>query len=313
MTRDIRIGIIAGSGVAEALANGLAARKQRAHNPTTPFGKASALIVTGEFHGVSIALLQRHGAGHTLNPSQVPSRANIFALKSLGCTHVVATGAVGSLREHMIPGDLVLCDQVIDRTADRPRTFFDGAAVHVEFADPFCPIMRRWMLHTADRLSSVRLHERGCYVCMDGPAFSSRAESHLHRQWGGDVIGMTALPEARLAREAEMAYVLIALPTDFDCWKPRPATAPMDGQSLLAEIIGNLRSATAACIDLLTNALRDVSIIANSPSPAHDALRLAIWSDKSRIPSRTIRSLAPLWGCYFDVKPAAGRRRRGRR
>lgn len=298
-SRDIRIGIIGGSGVGAALLTAIPARKRASHNPQTPFGRPSAPIITGEFAGTPIALLQRHGAGHVLNPTAVPSRANIFALKTLGCTHIIASGAVGSLREDVLPGDLVLCDQLIDRTIQRPRTFFDHAAVHVEFADPFCPVMRQWLLDVAEGLPNVRLHERGCYICMEGPAFSTRAESNLHRQWGGDVIGMTALPEARLAREAEMGYALLALPTDFDCWRPRPVSNAAGAHSLLQEIRGNLQRATEACIALLVAALQSADPLRQQPSPAHDALRLAIWSDKSKIPRAETRRLAPLWGKYF--------------
>src|SRR5262249_7449393 len=157
-----------------------------------------------------------------LNPAAVPARANIFALKMLGCTHLVASGATGSLRERIRPGDLVICDQAIDKTDGRPRTFYEHAAVHVEFAEPFCPVMRDWLLSEARTLANIGVQDGGCYVCIEGPAFPTRAESLMHRRWGGDVVGMTMLPEARLAREAEMAYALIALPTDDDCWRPRP-------------------------------------------------------------------------------------------
>ena len=298
MDDDLRIGIIGGTGLGEALADGMDADELQTHDLVTPFGTPSAPIVTGCFCDVPIALLPRHGEGHVLNPKAIPARANIFALKSLGCTHIIASGATGSLREEISPGDLVICDQLIDKTDGRPRTFYEDAAVHVEFAEPFCPVMRQWLLHAAKKCNDTTVHERGTYVCMEGPSFSTKAESNLHRQWGGDLIGMTALPEARLAREAEIAYALIALPTDYDAWRPREATT--DQASLLDEIIGNLNRATQAAVELIKAALSDVSILREQPSPAHDALRLAIWSDKSKIDPAAVKRLAVLWGRYFD-------------
>ena len=289
----MRIGIIGGSGLGDALG----AEKGRAEFPNTPFGKPSSPIVLADWQGVEIAILQRHGPGHVLNPSRVPYRANIFALKSLGVTHIVASGATGSLREDIHPGDLVIADQVIDKTSKRDNTFYEGAAVHVEFSEPFCPVMRRWLMGSA-KPQAGKVHEGGTYVCMEGPAFSTRAESLMHRSWGGDVIGMTCMPEAKLAREAEIAYALIALPTDYDCWKPHD---PGKGQQeLLKEIIGNLQTATHRGIELIRAALRDVSILRDHPSPAHDALKLGIWSDKSKIGRAEIEKLRVLWGRYFS-------------
>jgi 5'-methylthioadenosine phosphorylase len=294
----VRIGIIAGTGLSEALRSGLIPHAVEVHNINTPFGNPSSPIVTGEYSGASISLLQRHGKGHVLNPAAIPARANVFALKSIGCTHILASGAVGSLRETIRPGDLVICDQLIDKTDGRPKTFFEHAAVHVEFADPFCPIMRQWLLSAAAGVHHVHIHDRGCYLCMEGPSFSTRAESLMHRQWGGDVVGMTALPEARLAREAEIAYAMLALPTDYDAWMPRVPGA--DQQSLLEEIMGNLQRATQASIELLKAALADISVLQRVPSPAHDALRLAIWSEKTSVAPNEIQRLSPLWGRYFS-------------
>ncbi|NNF43062.1 MAG: S-methyl-5'-thioadenosine phosphorylase, partial [Phycisphaerales bacterium] len=278
----LTLGIIGGSGVGDALRAGMPADGLESRTIDTPFGRPSGPITTGTYEGTPIAMLSRHGEGHVLNPAAVPSRANVYALKALGCTHVVATGATGSLREAIAPGDLVVCDQLLDRTDGRPRTFYEGAAVHVEFAEPFCPVMRRWLLDAARGLDAVRVHDAGTYVCMEGPSFSTRAESNMHRQWGADVVGMTALPEARLAREAEMAYALIALPTDYDCWRERePGTT---SQSLLEEIIGNLHRATEASIALIRAALGDTGSLRRTPSPAHEALALAIWTPKDRIP-----------------------------
>lgn len=289
---NLKIGIIGGSGLGEALG----AESGRKLELDTPFGRPSGPVIATHWSGTEVFILQRHGPGHIHNPSRVPYRANIFALKSLGCTHVLASGATGSLREEIRPRELVIADQVIDKTHQRANTFYDSGAVHVEFADPFCPVMRRWLIGAASRLRSVKVHEKGTYVCMEGPAFSTRAESHMHRAWGGDLIGMTAMPEAKLAREAELAYALLALPTDYDCW--RPHTPDQDPQQLLEEIIGNLRAATENSIQLIKAALADTTPL-QQPSPAHEALKLAIWSDKPRIPRNEVERLHALWGRYF--------------
>src|SRR5205085_131521 len=262
----LKIGLIGGSGLGAALASRTDGRR---HQVETPFGRPSDAIVETEWAGLPVFFLNRHGPGHLLNPSQVPYRANIFALKQLGCTHVIASGAVGSLREEFKPRQLVLPDQIIDKTRTRADTFFDRAAVHVEFAEPFCPVLRQTLIDagTSQPQGDERMtvHDRGCYVAMDGPAFSTRAESLMHRLWGGDLIGMTAMPEAKLAREAEMAYALVALVTDYDCWRQKPPVPPggattgaaatttpapptaqqeHDPSALLREIIGNLEAAT---------------------------------------------------------------------
>lgn len=292
------IGIIGGSGLGDVIVGSMQPEGIAVREVETPFGMPSAPIVTGKVAGVDVAILSRHGKGHVLNPGQVPYRANICALKALGCTHIVASGATGSLREGIRPGDLVLCDQLIDRTDGRARTFYERAAVHVEFAEPFCPVMRRWLTAAAATLDGTTVHPSGTYVCMEGPGFSTRAESAMHRQWGADLVGMTALPEARLAREAEIAYALVALPTDYDCWRPREPRAGGDA-SLLEEIIGNLARATSASTNLMRAALADVTMLRDEPSPAHDALRLAIWSDKASIDPAERERLAVLWGRHF--------------
>ena len=296
MGSDLHLGIIGGSGLGERLA-GLFGVDMQPVTPDTPFGRPSGPILTGEWLGTRVAFLARHGEGHLLNPSTVPYLANIFALKALGVTHLIASGATGSLREHIHPGQIVLVDQFIDRTIARRRTFYDNAAVHVELADPVCPVMHRWLAQAA-AAEGLSFHERGTYVCMEGPAFSTRAESEMHRTLGGDLIGMTALPEARLAREAEIAYALIGLPTDYDCWRPVPPGVPRD--SLLIEIIGNLNRAAEACVHLLQAALRNVEALRAAPSPAHNALDLAIWSDKARIDRADVERLRPLWGRHFE-------------
>ncbi len=304
----MHIGIIGGSGLAEQL---LASDRGLVEGVEdcwveTPFGKPSGVIQTGsvggggkggEGGGLKVSLMARHGAGHVLNPSAVPYRANIYALKALGVTHLIASGAAGSLREELTPGSVVLVDQFIDKTVGRARTFYEQAAVHVEFAEPCCGVMRRWLREAAGRCSGFECHDGGTYVCMEGPAFSTRAESELHRSWGGDLIGMTAMPEAKLAREAEIAYALVGLPTDYDAW--RPASLDKSQDSLLAEIIGNLNRASVACIELIRKALEDVSVLSQEHSAAHDALGLAIWSEKSNIETSEIQKLDVIWGRYF--------------
>jgi 5'-methylthioadenosine phosphorylase len=301
---DVKIGIIGGTGVGEQLSNG----KGRRNELHTPFGSPSDAITEMDWEGLPVLVLSRHGPGHVTPPANVPSRANIFALKRLGCTHIIATGACGSLRQEFKPGDLVVPDQIIDKTVGRSGTFFEKAAVHVEFAEPFCPVMRRILIEQASGPEAITAHERGCYVCMDGPAFSTRAESLMHRMWGGDLIGMTAMPEAKLAREAELPYAMIALVTDYDSWKSaapsmpgQPAPAAPLPDALLEEIKANLQSASAKALELVRRFLHHVAKDATPllACPARDALKLAIWTDKSRIGAEEIQRLSPLWGRYF--------------
>ncbi|MCC7406486.1 MAG: S-methyl-5'-thioadenosine phosphorylase [Phycisphaeraceae bacterium] len=298
---NLKIGIIGGTGLGDALGG----QEGKLAHVQTPFGPPSSPIVQTRWQGVDIAILQRHGPGHVYPPSFVPFRANIFALKALGVTHVIASGATGSLRQEIAPGDLVIADQIIDKTHRRAGTFFEKAAVHVEFAEPFCPVTRHWLITAAAKLSPAaggdfrgKVHAKGTYVCMEGPAFSTRAESMMHRAWGGDLIGMTAMPEAKLAREAEMAYALIALPTDYDCWRPR--NKGESDQQLLAEILGNLKQASDAGIALIRQALSDVSTLEAHPSPAHDSLKMAIWSQRDKIDPAEIERLGTIWGRYFN-------------
>ncbi len=291
----VKIGLIGGSGLGEALG----AEAGETCDLDTPFGKPSAPIVQTEWEGTPIAILKRHGNGHIYNPTNVPYRANIYALKALGVTHIVASGATGSLQEDIAPGDLVIADQVIDKTFRRANSFYDHGAVHIEFSEPFCPVMRDWLLGAAHGFDDSTVHRAGTYVCMEGPAFSTKAESHMHRQWGGDLIGMTVMPEAKLRREAEMAYALVAMPTDYDCWRPHDPDKPVT--ALLEEIMGNLQKATQNNIALIRRALRDTSKLAQQRSPAHDALTLGIWSEKSKLDASEVRRLRVLWGRYFEA------------
>ncbi len=301
----LKIGLVGGSGLGQALLEG---HEGQRHEIETPFGRPSDAIIESSHAGVPIFILNRHGPGHTLNPSHVPFRANIYALKALGVTHVIASGAVGSLRDEFRPKDLVVPDQVIDKTYRRAGTFFERAAVHIEMAEPFCPMVRQLLMEAGTELStgsaSFRTHGRGCYVCMEGPAFSTRAESLMHRLWGGDLIGMTAMPEAKLAKEAEIAYALVALVTDYDCWKKRPAEQQgADPAELMKEIISNLQTATANAMSLIRKAIELAStrqdILLQSPSLR--SLQLAIWSDKTKIAPDELLRLKPLWGHCFQT------------
>ncbi len=287
------VGVIGGTGLGEAL-GGLGGGEVR--EIETPVGRPSGPITLTEVEGSRVALLSRHGDGHMRNPSAVPYRANLWALKSLGVTHVLASGAVGSLREEIAPRHLVIPDQVIDRTYRRAGTFFDELAVHVELATPFCPTLRN-VLAKAGTGFPTRIHPSGTYVCMVGPQFSTRAESELHRSWGASLIGMTVMPEAKLAREAELCYALVALPTDYDCWKPHPAN--LDQAKLIEEILGNVKSATQNALELIRRAIPRIAEIAEKPCACQSALALAIWSDKARISPETRERLKPILEKYL--------------
>ncbi|MBU0638956.1 MAG: S-methyl-5'-thioadenosine phosphorylase [Planctomycetes bacterium] len=294
------IGLIGGTGLGEAL---MGDSRGTEHVIDTPFGMPSSAIHVVEWNGIELALLARHGEGHTLNPSQVPYRANIYALKKLGVTHIIASGAVGSLRDQIKPRDLMLCHQVIDKTHRRIPTFYDvGLAAHVEFAQPYCPQLRALLEAAASKVNAT-VHTRGVYVCMEGPAFSTQAESTMHRAWGADVIGMTTMPEAKLAREAEMCYALIALATDYDCWRGHePGTSK---QALLNEIIGNLREATANAVALMRAGIDTFAENPPEPCACHTALDLAVWSDHEKLTEDVRRHYDPLLNRYVEAARAA--------
>ena len=207
------------------------------------FGRPSGPVTTGRIGGVRFSFLARHGAGHRFAPSHVNYRANIDALKRCGVTDLLAISAIGSLQEEFAPGDFVVVDQLIDRTVGRERSFFgDGIVAHVPLADPVCPRMAK-MAHNAADKAGANVHEGGTYVAIEGPQFSTRAESHLYRQWGAQVIGMTAMPEARLAREAELPYALVGMVTDYDCW--RDPQEDVDVADILETMTGNAENARA--------------------------------------------------------------------
>lgn len=207
----------------------------------TPFGKPSAPYIQGRVRDKTVFFLARHGLHHTLNPSSINYRANIWGFKKLGVDTLLSVSAVGSLKKEIVPGHLVVPDQFIDRTRLRASSFFDqGVVVHVGFADPFCPILRQTLSSTIQALG-LPGHDTGTYLCMEGPAFSSRAESRLYQSWGADVIGMTNLPEAKLAREAELCYATLALSTDYDCWYEEMESVTVD--AIVARIAQNVQNA----------------------------------------------------------------------
>jgi len=287
----IAIGILGGSGLyqIDALEN------IEERQIETPFGSPSDAVICGTLAGVPVAFLARHGRHHHLLPSEVPYRANVYALKTLGVRYLLSVSAVGSLQEAIAPLDIVLPDQFIDRTKNRPSTFFgDGIVAHIAFADPICAALSAVVGDAiADlKLPDVNLHRGGTYLCMEGPAFSTQAESHLYRQWGASIIGMTNLPEAKLAREAEIAYATMALVTDYDCWRG-------DRESVTVEmVIQNLhRNADHA----RTIIQRVVQRLQDQPpaSIAHDALANAILTPRDRIPAATRDRLAALLDRYL--------------
>ena len=214
MKEELVVGVIGGSGLYDIA--GL--EEVEEVELSTPFGRPSDAYVTGRLGGVRMVFLPRHGRGHRISPSEINFRANVWGMKRLGVTRILSVSAVGSMREDIAPGDFVVIDQFVDRTRHRPDTFFgDGVVAHVMFADPVCPEVRATLL-AAGRALDLRLHDGGTYLNMEGPQFSTRAESKLYRAWGVDVIGMTNLQEAKLAREAEICYATIAMSTDYDCW-----------------------------------------------------------------------------------------------
>jgi 5'-methylthioadenosine phosphorylase len=269
------IGVIGGSGLYQM--DGLAdVREVRVE---TPFGDPSDAVTVGTLDGVSLAFLPRHGRGHRLNPTEVPSRANIWALKRLGVQWVLSVSAVGSLREDYAPLHLVLPDQIFDRTKLRPGSFFEGGVVvHASFADPFCPHLTDVLWETMSSLEDVPCHRGGTYVCMEGPLFSTKAESRIYRQLGCDLIGMTALPEAKLAREAELCYATIACVTDYDVW--RESEQPVTVEMVIANLQKNVANAQRIIRTVATRLPSDRS---SSPCTCASALNHAIITDPATI------------------------------
>ncbi len=286
----VKIGILGGSGLykMDALTD------VQEITLDTPFGPPSDALIIGNLAGAPVAFLARHGRHHTLTPSEVPFRANIYAMKLLGVEYLISASAVGSLQEAAKPLDMVIPDQFIDRTKNRPSTFFgNGIVGHIPFGDPVCRQLAQVLAEGVASLDlpDVTLHRGGTYLCMEGPAFSTRAESELYRSWGATIIGMTNLPEAKLAREAEIAYATLALVTDYDCWHPDHDSVTVE--MVIANLTKNATNAQRAIQTVVARLHQDPP-----PSEAHSALKYAIITPLDQVPAATLEALAPLLAKY---------------
>lgn len=282
----MKVGIIGGSGIY----NPSMFKDVKAVQVDTPFGMASDPLMVGDHKGTEVVFLSRHGAGHRFSPSRVNYRANIMALKKLGVTHIISVSAVGSLREDYRPLDIVIPDQVYDRTKGRDSTFFDeGIVAHIGFADPFCPELSGILYEVAKE--KYPAHNRGTYICMEGPQFSTRAESNVYRNMGFDIIGMTALPEAKLAREAEICYAILATVTDYDVWH--------EEQVSIEQVIENATRNEKAVQDILLRAIDRIAEKRNCGCGS--ALNGAIATGQDAIPLETRRKLSLLIGKYLNA------------
>ncbi|MEO1619694.1 MAG: S-methyl-5'-thioadenosine phosphorylase [Cyanobacteria bacterium J06632_3] len=287
----VKIGIIGGSGLYKMDA----LTEVQEVQIETPFGAPSDAFIVGKLEGVPVAFLARHGRGHSLLPSELPFRANIYAMKSLGVEYLISASAVGSLKAEAKPVDMVVPDQFIDRTKNRVSTFFgEGIVGHISFGDPVCNNLAKVLADAVDsqNLEGVTLHRGGTYVCMEGPAFSTKAESNMYRSWDATVIGMTNLPEAKLAREAEIAYATLAMVTDYDCWHP-------DHDSVTVEmVIGNLQKNAVNAQRVIQEVVRQLN--ENPPeSEAHSALKFAIITPLDTAPAATKEKLGLLLEKYL--------------
>ncbi|MFT5586291.1 MAG: 5'-methylthioadenosine phosphorylase [Cognaticolwellia sp.] len=284
-----RIGVMGGSGLYEI--EGLTDIQEVRID--TPFGPPSDAFITGKLGDAELVFLPRHGRGHVLNPSEVPYRANIWGMKRLGVDWIVSVSAVGSLQEEIVPGHMVLIDQFIDRTKGvRPVTFFEqGVVGHVGFGDPICETLRRYLLQAAND-SSATVHDKGTYVCMEGPQFSTRAESNLYRSWGAKVIGMTNLTEAKLAREAEISYATLAMSTDYDCWYEGHDDVTVEA------VVKVIQANVATARDIIR---RVVPIIAThqGPLPQDGVMKHAVMTSRDRLHPEAAARVSLLIGKYL--------------
>jgi 5'-methylthioadenosine phosphorylase len=289
---EAKLAVIGGSGLYEI--EGLSDVEEV--KVETPFGNPSDAIVVGSLAGARIAFLPRHGRGHRILPTELPVRANIWALKSLGVEWIISVSAVGSLKEDVQPLDIVIPDQIIDRTKSRVNTFFgEGIVVHCTFAEPFCAALSQLLYQSAYYHGGTqvpRVHPVGTYVAMEGPLFSTKAESNLYRSWGASVIGMTALPEAKLAREAEICYATIACVTDYDCWHEVHESVTID------MVIANLMQSVDAAKEIIKKA--STQLPARRQCSCATALKDAIITAKELIPPHKKEELAPLIGKYLE-------------
>ena len=284
---EAKIAVIGGSGLYQI--EGMTTIDEV--RPKTPFGEPSDAIIIGELEGKRIAFLPRHGRGHRVSPSEIPSRANIYALKSLGVEWIISVSAVGSLKEGIHPLDLVIPDQLIDRTRSRVNSFFEGGLVaHVTFAEPFCPVLSN-ILYQAALDVEANVHQEGTYIVMEGPLFSTRAESNLYRSWGASIIGMTALPEAKLAREAEICYATLACTTDYDTWHETEESVTIE--MALANLERNADTAKRI-VDIAA-----ARIPQRRECGCAEALKDAIITAPEKIPERMKKDLDLLIGKYI--------------
>ncbi|MEM7350494.1 MAG: S-methyl-5'-thioadenosine phosphorylase [Acidobacteriota bacterium] len=287
-----RIGVIGGSGLYGM--EGLKVHEER--RIETPFGDPSDAYILGEIDGAEVAFLARHGRGHRISPSELNFRANIFGFKTLGVERLLSVSAVGSMKIEYEPLHIVVPDQFYDRTRHRRDTFFgDGLVAHVSMADPVCPGLRGLLADSADAAGAT-VHRGGTYLCMEGPQFSTRGESMIYRSWGVDVIGMTNLQEAKLAREAEICYATLAMVTDYDCWHEEEEDVSVDA------VLEVLRRNAAMGQDVIRRAASRIGqgeVLADCHCGS--ALAAALITDRSAIPPATARRLAPIVGKYLDV------------
>jgi 5'-methylthioadenosine phosphorylase len=283
------VGIIGGSGLYSM--DGI--EELHEERVETPFGSPSDAYVCGSLEGADVVFLARHGRGHRFSPSEVPYRANLFGMKLLGVEWIVSVSAVGSLREDIAPGHMVMVDQFIDRTVRRPSTFFsDGIVAHAGFGDPVCGTLRSMLLEAA-RAAGAVAHDGGTYVCMEGPAFSTRAESNLYRSWGASVVGMTNIPEAKLAREAGISYATLAMSTDYDCWH-------VAHEAVTVEQVVRIMAANSALARRIIRETIPRVVEYGAPPPMADAMANSILTAPDAIPEERRRALAPLIGRFLS-------------
>ena len=281
------VGVIGGSGLYEM--EGL--EDVQTVFLKTPFGEPSDAFIVGRLEGVKIAFLPRHGRGHRIQPSSLNFRANIYGMKMLGVQWIIGVSAVGSMRESIHPGDMIIPNQFIDRTVGRPNTFFsDGIVCHISFADPVCPDLSQILSQTGKEVGAT-VHQEGTYLCIEGPQFSTRAESRLYRTWGADIIGMTNLPEAKLAREAEICYATIAFATDYDCWHEEAEDVS------IGEVLRILAESTKTAKSAIRNAVK--SLPEKRECLCANALKYALITSKKLIPEKTKKDLEPIIGKYM--------------
>jgi len=282
------VGVIGGSGLYEM--EGMT--DVQSVKVDTPFGQPSDEYVTGMLGDVKMVFLPRHGRGHRLTPSEVNYRANIYGMKKLGAEWVISVSAVGSMKEQIKPGHIVIVDQFFDRTKGRPSSFYgNGVVGHVEFADPVCPHLSG-VLHGAAEAAGATVHKGGTYICIEGPQFSTRAESRIYRSWGVDVIGMTNIPEAKLAREAEICYATVALSTDYDCWHETEESVTLE--AIMAIVKANVSMAK----DIIRKAVPAIADTRNCKCAT--ALKFATVTDPKKIPAKTREDLSLLLGKYLE-------------